>query len=163
MPRDLLTNRPSGSVFRLLSASTGPLTALWLQAECHAEMPETRCFSRVPAKRPCRCPARPMDRLQVQVLVGLTAPAGSTPVFGIVRNGLTSIGVGRFSFSAHMFFRQLSVGRAVSGQSRRGFHRLPHGHFVGLCDRRFVGEHAPRGRIMPSKRAGLDGLSVPRP
>ena len=86
--RVVVNYRASGPVFRQLSARAGPVSALCLQSECHAEMPETRFFSRVSAKRPCRCPARPMDRLQVQVLVPFTGSAGSTPVFGTHPKGL---------------------------------------------------------------------------
>jgi hypothetical protein len=37
-PSDLLTTRPSRSLFRQFSARAGPMTALCLQSECHAEM-----------------------------------------------------------------------------------------------------------------------------
>lgn len=38
---------PSGAFFRQLSARAGPVTALCLQFECHAETAEMTCFSRV--------------------------------------------------------------------------------------------------------------------
>ena len=43
---------PSGAFFRQLSARAGPVTALCLQFECHAEMAEMTCVSRDSAKLP---------------------------------------------------------------------------------------------------------------